>query len=576
MPHVSAPTSNRSKFAVPRWSRAAIGAGMVLLLLACFSQAAGDSDTYLHLRTGRYIWENHRLAVPDPFSFTTYLGTPAGPAEAMYRDFNLTHEWLWQLMLYLVHAAGGFGLMVLLRALALTLACAFVGLVVYRRTAGFFHGIAAALILLAVEANSPILDRPGVVTIFLLTLTLMMLEYRRYLWVFPAIFLVWANAHGAYVMGWVVLGAYCAEAWILRCRGKKPEGERTLWMASAAAVLASGLNPNGLRAIPVLLFYRQSAAQSRIIEWTPPALWPPQEAFTLVLYGAAILLICARGKARLVDWFLYPLFAAAAVMASRNVIFVGIMGAVVIASYFPWQVRLPRWTELLALLALLAGATIQITTGHAFELHADEFRYPTGAAAFLRAHRITGRMMHTFGSGGYLMWQLWPQQKTFVDGRSLNESVLADYQRIIDNRNDSDGKSAGQLLREYQVEVIVAESFEYYTGRLWQLPTALATPEQKEWSLVFADSSGVVFMRHPPADVPALAPSAALTSAEAQCSIHLAKDPAWPGCAAALARLFVSRGDLSRAQKWGAEWLALQSHPDPADVRLFVQLLNAG
>src|ERR1039458_2771270 len=280
-PRIPAPPLNRA----PAWLRPVIVGCAALLLIACFSQAAGDPDTYWHLRTGRYIWENHRLAVPDPFSFTTYMGPTASPAEARYRDFNLTHEWLWQVMLYLVYAAGGFAGVVMMRAAMLTLGCGIVGRIVYRRTGGFYHGVGAALMLLAVKANSPILDRPGLITILLLSLTLLILEYQRYLWLLPALFLVWANAHSAYFMGWAALGAYCAEAAFLRWRGKAAGGERTLWMASAAAMLASGLNPNGFAAIPVLLFYRQSALQSQILEWKPPALWPPEEAFTFVLYG---------------------------------------------------------------------------------------------------------------------------------------------------------------------------------------------------------------------------------------------------------------------------------------------------
>jgi hypothetical protein len=375
-------------------------------------------------------------------------------------------------------------------------------------------------------------------------------------------------------MGWAVLGAYCAEAGYRTWRGQPVGGAREVWIASGAAILASGLNPNGFRGVQVLLFYRQSALQSQILEWKPPALWPPEEAFTFVLYGAAILMIWARGKARPVDWLLYPAFAAAAAMASRNLIFLGIVGAIVVTTYFPWRWHLPRWTEFVAAAALLAGLGMQIATGHAFELHAGEWKYPDGAAQFLRAHRVTGRMFNTYSSGGYLMWQLWPQQKTFIDGRSLNESVGADHWRILNNASASDGKRAEQLLREYSVEVIVSEAFEYYTGRIWALPAALANPEQKEWSLVYRDSSAVVFMRHPPEGVAPLDPRDALLSAEDQCEVHLAKDAAWPGCASGLARLFVGMGDMRRARKWGAQWMAMQSHPDPADVRLFQQLLN--
>ncbi len=544
------------------------------MLLACFTQAAGDSDTYLHLRTGKFIWENHRLAIPDPFSFTTYLGPAPTPAEANYRYFNLSHEWLWQLLLYLIYATTGFAGMVAVRGATLALACGLVGRTVYLRTRGFYHGIAAAFLMTAVANNSPILDRPGVTTILLLSLTLLVLESRRYLWTLPAIFLLWSNAHGGYFMGWIALAAYVAESLWLRFRGKAAESDRTLWMASAASVLASGINPNGFRAVAVFLFYRQSALQSRILEWKPPALWPPEEAFTFVLYGAALLLLWARGKARPVDWVLYPIFAVAAAMASRNVIFVGVFGAIVIASYFPWNPRLPHWTGMLLLPVLLAGIAYQIAEGQAFQLRAEEWRYPEGAAEFLRAHHVTGRMFNTFGSGGYLMWKLWPQQKTFIDGRSLNEMVGADHQRILDKATELGGKSATQLLSDYGIEVIVAEAFEYYTGRLYALPAALATPEQDEWSLVFRDASAVVYMRHPPAGVVPLDPREAITSAEDQCEQHLARDPAWPGCASGLARLFVGMGDLRRARKWGAQWMALQSHPDPNDVRMFQQLLS--
>jgi hypothetical protein len=543
--------------------------------MACFTQAAGDSDTYWHLRTGRFIWENHRLPVPDPFSFTTYLGPPPSAAEAQYRYFNLTHEWLWQLLLYLVYSGTGFAGMVMVRGAALTLACGIIGRMVYLRTGGFYRGVAAALLLLAVANDSPILDRPGVTTILFLSLTILTLESRRHLWFLPLLFLVWSNAHGAYFMGWIVLIAYCAEAVFLHFRGKPASGERNLWIVSAAAIIASGLNPNGFRAIQVLLFYRQSALQSTILEWRPPALWPPEEAFTFVLYGAAILLLWARGKVRPADWLLYPVFAAAAVMASRNVIFVGMIGAIVITSYFPWQFRLPAWTGFLLVLVLLAGTALRMAQGQAFQFHAEEWRYPEGAAEFLRTHHLTGRMFNTFSSGGYLMWKLWPQQKTFIDGRALNESVGADYRRILDNADASHGKSASQLLSEYGIEVIVAEAFEYYTGRVYGLTAAHADPEHQEWSLVYRDSAAVVFMRHPPQVVAPLDPREALASAEDQCELHLAKDPTWPGCASGLARLFVGMGDMRRAKKWGAQWMALQSHPDAADVRLFQQLLNA-
>ena len=35
------------------------------------------------------------------------------------------------------------------------------------------------------------------------------------------------------------------------------------------------------------------------------------------------------------------------------------------------------------------------------------------------------------------MWDAWPLQKTFVDGRALNESVFRDYMQIAYNYRDA-------------------------------------------------------------------------------------------------------------------------------------------
>ena len=50
--------------------------------------------------------------------------------------FNLTHEWLAQVFLYLTYRVAGFGGIVLLRAASLMACCALVGAIVYRRCRG--------------------------------------------------------------------------------------------------------------------------------------------------------------------------------------------------------------------------------------------------------------------------------------------------------------------------------------------------------------------------------------------------------------------------------------------------------
>ena len=89
-----------SPAAPPTWLRPAILALAAILLMACFSTEVADSDTFWHLETGKYLAEHHQFPLPDPFSFTTYLGTPL-PGEETVRAFNVTHEWLAQILMYL-------------------------------------------------------------------------------------------------------------------------------------------------------------------------------------------------------------------------------------------------------------------------------------------------------------------------------------------------------------------------------------------------------------------------------------------------------------------------------------------
>ena len=139
-----------------------------------------------------------------------------------------------------------------------------------------------------VIARSAATDRPFLITYLLMAITLWILERRRPLWVLPPLFAFWANAHGGYFMGWVLLGAYCGEALFLRLRKQPPPDEKTLWAASLVAILASGLNPTYFNVVPGMFAYRQSLLQKSLKEWHSPDLWPPSWYSALLFASAAL------------------------------------------------------------------------------------------------------------------------------------------------------------------------------------------------------------------------------------------------------------------------------------------------
>jgi hypothetical protein len=529
----------------PHWLRPLTLGLAALLLLAWFSTAVSDNDTWWHLKTGQYILQNHRLPVPDPFSFTTYMGKALYAGEESTRQLYLAQEWLAQAFFYGLYVAGGFAAIVLFRALDLLAICAVVGFVAYRRCGGFYRALGAGLLAASV-AVSYTGDRPFLISFLLLAVVILILELRRPLWLLPVLFVLWSNCHGDFVLGWAAMGVYAAESLLMRWRGAPAAHERRLWLCCAAAVAASALNPNGYRSVAFLLASHNSVIQSHVWEWKSPTLWPPQP-FNVVLALALVILVAARRRVRPSDWMLFALFAAGTMMAERNLLLIGIAGPILIATYFPWSRTLPRAATLGIPVLLAAAAAVPIARGDAFQLRAVLWNRPSGAADFLLAHPAPGHLFNGYSQGGYLMWRLNPQNQVFIDGRALNESVYRDFVSIANNHPDRES-----LLQQYGAGVILMEGFEDVTGVLWPLILALADPARDEWKLVYWDKQAFVFMRNPPEGVAVLPSVQVLDGLEAQCGNHVEQEPETAGCTVWLANLFNRIGNRGKAQKWMA------------------------
>ena len=292
---------------VPDWFKPAIILLGVVLLFIWFSPEVADSDTWWHLKTGQYILQTHHLPDPDPFAFTTKNAGAAYPDEPIVRHFNLTHEWLSQISFILAYAAGGFtGLIMLAR-----------GAVDRRLRVDRPDCASAHREFLLVRgggncdgrvANRYVSDRPFLFSFILTAATFAILEYRRYLWALPPLFLFWANVHGGFFLGWIILGVYCADAVIFRgakLTAGRPQAvsrrRRFRWRFRL-------LNPNFLEPLRMTMLYRQSKLQMRLWEWQHTALWPI-EWFQAMLFACPICLLLAGFRVRFTDWIFYLGFA---------------------------------------------------------------------------------------------------------------------------------------------------------------------------------------------------------------------------------------------------------------------------
>ncbi len=534
----------------------------VFALGILFSPEISDSDFWWHLKTGQYIATSHSLPYPDPFAFTT----PTGPAEAAVRRLNLTHEWLAQLLLYAGYRALGFPAVIFLRVVLLLVFCVIAAFVVYRRELGIDRAIATgAAVALAVLPL--IADRPYLLTLVFVAVFIAVLDSAadQLQWTLPVIMLVWANSHGGFVLGLAILAVWVGAALLTR----KPV--RRLLLVSGLTFAAAAVNPNGFGVFAVLAAYRRSFLTSTLAEWQPMALWPPNRYILLIGCAAAVLLY-ARRRLRLTDVLVFILFSLLTLLAGRNAFLIAFFAPIVIATYVPIPSRrasaIGAATSAAAVAALAIAAAL--TGRYLPQFRVADWAYPVGPARFLREHGITGRMFNTYEYGGYLIWALWPQQRVFIDGRALSESVFADYGRILHYADNSNGKSARELLDQYGIEVIVMNTFEYTSGVAYALAPALAEAEDPTWQLVYADASAVIFMRKPPPGIPPIARDQVFHSMESECALHIAHQPEYPGCARALGLMYASVGEPASARRWLSLYLQHHVGSDPEAERAFL------
>ena len=88
-----------------------------------------------------------------------------------------------------------------------------------------------------------------------------------------------------------------------------------------------------------------------LIEWQRPKLWGRPYGFDLLLFATAGALVISWRRVRIPHWLLFVAFAAAALMAFRNLPLVGFLAPVLIARYALTRLAAPT-------LALIAATGV--------------------------------------------------------------------------------------------------------------------------------------------------------------------------------------------------------------------------
>lgn len=443
---------------------------VVLLIVLTVAAVAPirSYDFFWHLATGRWIVEHRALPLTDPF------------AVASDRVPWINGEWLFEVATFLVWQAGGFGAVVIARALVVGALFAIVFAVARRRSGEW---MALALAALAFAAAHARLDaRPLTFAALFVALAIALLEKndRGGAVAYVILTIVWMNVHPS-----ALLAPAIAAAAQLRT-------PRTLWLpfASAAALL---VNPFGWRAIaaPIeLTAFAQSGAFVNA-EWLPS----DPRAFPLLYasLAAGIAAFAAAADKREHFWRI-ALFAMFAVLAVRHIRHQPLFLAafpLLVAPAVPRKLDSKAWIALAAL--LVAGVAWR--TEHRPAV--DARRFPVAAVERLRQSGLRGNIYNPDQFGGFLIWSFYPERRTLTDGRNeLYRSFIGEYAAAR-----LDGRAWAALLRRYRIDLAVdeyrppLETIDAVTRTRTVVPASLAYFPRRDWALLAWDDAGMVFAR---------------------------------------------------------------------------------
>lgn len=390
-----------------------------------------DSDLGRHLTVGRYILDTGRIPTQDLLSFTK-AGAPRPP-----------YEWLAQVLLALAYRLLGLDGVVALTCLVIALAFTFV----YSDSVHRSGMPMLALFLTAwaaVASSLHWLARPHIFSFVFFALWVAWLERMRrgeriFVWLFPALMLLWSNTHGAFIFGFLAWVAYLA-GWCLDFMHKQADrslGVKFLFVGLTSAI-ASILTPDLWRNWEAVLSNRSSYVLSRTVETMPlqlasPGVWP----FLAMLAATVIIILLPRRRVPVAPVFLLAGLAMLSIAMVRNIPFFVIAAAPFLSEQVArtlspvgyWQRLEARLVEVDANLKGFATSALAVIVALGFFAFRDvrlqnpvygfsSAIFPVEAASWVQAHPQPAGMFNDFNWGGYLLYRLWPQQKVFIDSQS--------------------------------------------------------------------------------------------------------------------------------------------------------------
>jgi hypothetical protein len=473
--------------AVMGWLFATAGKGWSLLL--------GDGDTGWHIRTGEWILEHGQVPYRDLFSFSR--------AEGEW----FAWEWLADVVFALLHRWGGVALLTYFAGFLLVgSAILLLRWIVWRGSNAL---VAFPLMMLAVGGSTVhYLARPHIFTIFLLVVTAWLLDAERRepsgrIWWLAPLTVLWTNLHGGWPVLFVFLGLQVGARLVYR---------DMLWRRDAVVGVVCGAltfcNPYTWRLHAHIFGYLQSDwIRDAVEEFQSPKFRSEnllQYEFLLLLGMACVWPRIRQGVGGLAEGLAVVLWAHLSLGSVRHAPIFIIAAVPVIAT------ALTEWIEPLwegarkssvtgvfrgldrdlrpkfagnSVWVVLLPLLLWLGTRETWPKDFPEKTFPVEAVATVGARLEGGRVFASDQWGDYVIYQLWPRTRVYIDGRSdfYGPELGKEYLSLLAGRSDWN-----QVFERYSISHAVLPTKSELGDRL---------RVDHNWQLIHSDGLSAVFER---------------------------------------------------------------------------------
>jgi hypothetical protein len=421
----------------------------------------------------------------------------------------VAHEWLSEVIFYLVYQRLGFNTLIFI----FTVLTALAFWVVFRRTQShpFVKGVA---VLLSVWSILPTIGvRPRAFTLLFAAVYLAVLRIfvrrneTKLIWWLVPIMIVWVNLHAGYLIGLVLIGVTIVgvvlDAWF---DGQTAATQwyrlKSLVLVFIVCLLAVNLNPQGPRIFlfPFEFFF-SPVQQDQITDWLSPDFHQPELLPLLILILSTIAALALSPKrVRPSELLLFISTLYATLKSNRHMAIFALVAGPMLADYLQYWLETTSFGRTfgqaqpaistrrqlifnLILLVPLIACLIKLKSVIYSPPTQERVGVPLNAVAFVKQNNITG---NTFTDpniwGGYLIWET-PSNPVYIDGRidMYGDEFVKDYVGIIR------GFSRWQdPFDKYGVQVAIVSPRSVLRLQLDQAP---------QWQKVYGDEMAVVFQR---------------------------------------------------------------------------------